>query len=122
MEDSILNTIKKMVGVGVDYSVFDVDIIVLINSALSTLRDLGIGPKEAFVVEDETQKWKDYILNINDFVDVKEYIFLKVKIMFDPPSSSYVLDAYKNRMSELEWRLNVRSESECFREEVVVDE
>lgn len=108
MEDSILNTIKKMVGIGVDYDVFDVDIIVLINSALSILADLGF--TKDFVVEDEIQKWEDYITDINTFPDIKEYIFLKVKMVFDPPSSSYVMDAYNGRIKEIEWRLNSRNE------------
>lgn len=114
---SILNTIKKLLGVDRSYKIFDMDIIVGINSALSTLYQLGIITEPDFVVMDERPKWSDIIKEgyQNRFSFIQQYVYLKVRIIFDPPTSSFVLDAYQKQISELEWRLNV--EIETIREE-----
>ena len=104
---SILNTIKKMIGFEDEYTQFDTDLIIFINSAFSTLTQVGVGPEEGFKIRDETAEWDDF-LDADDRLEfVKEYVYLKVRSIFDPPSSSSVLDAYKSRMDELIWRINV---------------
>lgn len=109
--EEILPTIKKMLGITDEYSVFDADIIILINSALMSLAQLGVGPKEGFVIKDYTSKWSDLLINDTKLEPAKAYIYLKVKIAFDPPTSSFVLEAYNKQIAELEWRLNVQAES-----------
>lgn len=114
INDSILNTIKKMLGVSNDYKVFDTDIIVNINSVFSTLIQLGVGPKEGFFISDSLSTWSDFLITEeeqNKFNFVIQYMYLQVKLVFDPPTSSFVLDAYSNRVKELEWRLNVMEET-----------
>lgn len=110
-QDSILATVKKMLGIDDDYSVFDMDVIVLINSALMTLQQLGVGPKEGFVVRDYTQNWHQFLTNEVKLEAAKQYVYLKVKTIFDPPSSGTVMEAYNRQIAELEWRLNVQAES-----------
>ena len=110
-DDSIVITIKKMLGVDLDYDVFNTDIIVLINSAFMTLTQLGVGPKEGFVVTDYNTRWSDFLTNKVKLEAAKQYIYLKVKSTFDPPSSSAVMNAYEKQIQELEWRLNVQAES-----------
>lgn len=112
MDNSILNTIKILVGIEPDDTAFDTNIIVLINSAIMTLRQLGIGPPKGFVVTDSTLQWSDYMPDDNIYESVKEYIHLKVAIIFDPPTSSYVLEEMKRQISELEWRLKTEKENQ----------
>lgn len=112
MEDSILTSIKKMLGVTQECTDFDVDIIIHINTALSILTQLGVGPPEGFFIEDATTTWDDYINGDSSFNDVKTYIYLKVKTIFDPPQSSVIMAAYKETIKELEWRLNVTAETD----------
>lgn len=104
MTDSILTTIKKLLGIEADYTAFDMDIIVHINSVFNVLQQLGVGP--AFSIEDASSTWDDYTTNA-DVNMVKTYIYMKVKMMFDPPLSSVSADAYNSNIKELEWRLNV---------------
>lgn len=118
INESILNTIKKMLGITEDYTVFDMDIIVNINSVFSTLIQLGVGSKEGFVITDSLSTWADLLTTEEEqskFSFVIQYVYIQVKLVFDPPASSFVLDAYANRAKELEWRLNVMEET--FREE-----
>lgn len=107
MEQSIFNSIKALLGPDADYDVFDQDILIFINSALSTLTQLGIGPANGFRITGDTETWSDLLGDAQDLDSVKQYIFMKVKIAFDPPSSSSVLSAYQESCKELEWRLNV---------------
>ena len=109
--DSILISIKKLLGIGAEYNVFDPDIIIHINTAFSTLNDLGLGPSEGFSISDDTATWNSYIQNDKIFESVKTYIYLRVKILFDPPLNSSVLETMKETIRELEWRLNVNAES-----------
>lgn len=111
MDESILNTIKKMLGLDVEYDAFNADIIVLINSAIMSLTQLGVGPKSGFTISDYTASWSDLLVNDVKLEAAKTYIYLKVRVTFDPPSSSAVLEAYKKQIEELEWRLNVQAES-----------
>ena len=110
--ESILTSIKKMLGVAEEYEVVDSDIIVFINTAFSTLLDLGIGPKAGFAIMDKESKWSDYIEDWLQFNDVKTYIYLKVKLVFDPPQSSSVASSYASTVKELEWRICNRKDRE----------
>ena len=111
MDDSILNTIKKMLGLEDEYTPFDPDVIVPINSALMTLTQLGIGPADGFAISDYSAKWSSFLTNEVKLEPVKMYVYLKVRVTFDPPTSGSVLEAYKHQIEELEWRLNVQAES-----------
>ena len=108
--DSILTSIKQMLGIQEDYTHFDVSIIMHINSALMTLSQLGVGPSKGFMIEDKEDFWDDFITE--DFEMVKTYVYLKVRLVFDPPTSSSVIESINRQISELEWRLNVAAESE----------
>ena len=110
--DSILVSIKKLLGIAADYTHFDPDIIMHINSAFSILTQLGVGPPEGFRIEDDVKTWNDFIGDTIRLDAVKSYIYLKVGLMFDPPTSSAVLSAKERQISELEWRLNVAAEQE----------
>lgn len=109
--DSILISIKKLLGIGAEYNVFDTDIIIHINTAFSTLSDLGVGPSGGFSINDDKTTWSSYIQDDKIFESVKTYIYLRVKILFDPPLNSSVLETMKESIKELEWRLNVNAES-----------
>lgn len=110
MSTSILNTIKKMVGVDSAYTVFDTDIIVHINATFSTLHQLGVGPANPFHISDATAVWTDFTGTNLAIESVKSYIYAKVKLAFDPPTTSFAIDALNKMCSEFEWRLNVQSE------------
>lgn len=108
--DSVLESVKKLLGADPDYGVFDPDIIMCINSAFGTLHQLGVGPVGGFRIDGPEDLWSTYTTN-GDFIDeVKTYVYMRVKLMFDPPSSSFVLDSFKEQIKELEWRLNVKSD------------
>lgn len=111
MEESILISIKKLLGIGRDYDNFDSDIIMHINSVFMVLSQLGVGPEKGFRIEDKGDIWSDYISDDDNLDAVKSYIHLKVKLLFDPPLNSAVLEAMKQTINELEWRLNVEAES-----------
>ena len=110
IQDSILETVKNLIGVASECADFDTNIMVHINSAIMTLRQIGIGPQNGFSVRDSSLTWIDYINDVNLYESVKDYIYLKVKIVFDPPTSSYVLEAMKEQIKELEWRLQTEKE------------
>lgn len=107
METSILTSIKKMLGVAEDYTEFDEDIITHINSVFLNLTQLGVGPEEGFMIEDDTAVWEDFINDGIQLQAVKTYMYLKVKLLFDPPLSSSVTESFTRMIAELEWRLNV---------------
>lgn len=111
--DSILKSIKKMLNVHEDDNSFDTDIITLINSTFTTLHQIGVGPTNGFMIEDASETWEDFISDADDISinSVKTYIYLKVRLVFDPPSSSSVMEAINKNVNELEWRLNVMAES-----------
>lgn len=109
--DSILTSIKKLLGITEDCSDFDTDIIVHINSAFFDLSQLGVGASNGFSIYDDNSKWSDFLTDESKYESVKTYIFLKVKTVFDPPTSATVLEAYNRRIAECEWRLNVQAES-----------
>lgn len=117
LSDSILTTIKKLLGIEAEYTQFDPDVIININAAIMTLRQLGVGPQEGFSIDGDEQTWQDLLGDSLDFESAKTYIFLKTKIVFDPPSSSYVLEAYKEQIKEAEWRLMEQADPAKFFEE-----
>ena len=108
--DSILNSVKKQIGIEADYTHFDADIIMSINTVFTVLHQLGVGPANGFKITDASATWNDYIAERIDMEALKTYIGIRVKLIFDPPSNSAVLAAYKETKSELEWRLNVAAE------------
>ena len=107
--ESILTSIKKMLGIDEAYTHFDADIIMHINSVLMILTQLGVGPEEGFVIEDDTSTWINFIPEANaaQLHAVKTYIYMKVKLMFDPPLSSAVIESMNRQIAEFEWRLNI---------------
>ncbi len=105
--DSILLSIKKMLGITEDYQYFDSDIILHINSVFSILNQLGVGPENGFSISDQSTTWTDYIDDLSKLEMIKTYVYMKVRMMFDPPLSSPVSEAIKNTITELEWRLNI---------------
>lgn len=107
MEESILTSIKKMLGIVENYTHFDSDIIMHINSVFMILNQLGVGPLEGFIIEDDSAIWEDYVSDTTQLQAVKSYIYLKVRLLFDPPASSSAMESMNRMISELEWRLNV---------------
>ena len=108
--DSILTSIKKLLGIAEEYTQFDVDIIKHINTVFMILTQMGVGPSKGFRISDKTAIWSDYIPDGQNLDSVKSYIHLKVKLLFDPPLSSSVMECMKQLISELEWRLYTESE------------
>lgn len=106
--ESILESVKKMLGLDSEYEVFDTDIIIGINSAFMTLMQLGVGPKEGFSIKDKEAIWSDFIGQRTDLEMVKQYVYLKTKLVFDPSLTSNINEIYKEQIRELEWRLNVQ--------------
>lgn len=110
MEESILISIKKLLGIIKDDKNFDTDIIIHINTVFTILNQMGVGPEDGFRIKDDTTKWNEYILDDKKLDDVITYIYLKVKLIFDPPLNGTVINAIKESISELEWRLNFHAE------------
>ena len=104
--DSILTSIKKLLGITEEYEHFDPDIIMHINSAFMILNQLGVGPEEGFSIKDKSSTWSGFLSDSN-LEAVKTYVYLKVKLLFDPPLSSAVTESINKSINELEWRLNV---------------
>lgn len=110
LSDSILDSIKKLLGMTADYTNFDTDIVIHINSVFMILNQLGVGPSECFKIADDLSTWEDFMEGSEDIDAVKSFIYLKVKSLFDPPISSAVVEANKEAIKELEWRLNIQSD------------
>ena len=111
--DSILQSIKKMLNVHESDNSFDTDIVMLINSTFVTLMHIGVGPVKGFAITGADETWDEFIADADDISinSVKTYIYLKVRLVFDPPTSSSVMEAINKNINELEWRLNVMAES-----------
>lgn len=109
--DNILSSIKKLLGIPTEETSFDSDIIMHINSVFMILNQLGIGPTNGFTISDDYALWSDFIPDGQNLELVKSYMYMKVRLMFDPPSSSAVLSAMEKSISEFEWRLNVQAET-----------
>lgn len=112
MEESVLTSIRKLLGISDQDNAFDSDMIVSINSVFSTLYQIGVGDQGQYRIDDDKLTWKDIFSDRLDLLDlIKEYTYLKVRVIFDPPTSSYVLDALNNHIKELEWRIQIQAES-----------
>lgn len=119
LEQSILKSTKKLLGIGDDDTSFDQDIIIHINSAFSHLNDLGVGPKDGFIIDDESEEWDDFLPDADEagnsnqvkLSKVKTVVFMKTKMVFDPPASSYLQDSMEKLLQEAEWRLSANRES-----------
>ena len=111
MTTSILNDVKHILGILPDNTAFDSDILMLINTQFATLTQLGVGPDEGYMIAGAEEKWTDYLTDIR-LNSVKSYIFLQVKIQFDPPKAGYIIQAYERQVQELTYRLNVVADYE----------
>ena len=115
---SILETIKKMLGLSAEQKEFDIDIIIHINSVLAKLNELGVGTEQTFSIQDDYALWDDFLIeDAASFNDVKTYIYIKVKLIFDPPASSAAMKAMEEAAKEIEWRLNYKAENLNNKEE-----
>lgn len=109
-QDSIFDVTKKMLNIDIDDPAFDVDLIIHINSALMVLTQLGVGPSEGFMITGRESKWSDLVGNSMKIEAVKVYVFLKVRVLFDPPANSTVLESFNRSIAEMEWRLNANAD------------
>ena len=109
--ESILTSIKKLLGIVEEYTQFDTDIIIYINTVFMTLQQLGIGPEEGFSITDENDVWTDFIEDSTLLNSVKTYIYLRVKLLFDPPLSSSTVESFNKMISETEWRMKLLNET-----------
>lgn len=105
--ESILTSIKKLLGIEANYEHFDADLVMHINSVFMILTQLGVGPAEGFSIVDEDATWSDFIQDKKSIESVKSYMYMKVKLLFDPPLSSAVIESMTRLINEFEWRLNV---------------
>lgn len=110
MENSILNTIKKLIGIDVEITDFDLDLITHINSVFFILYQLGVGPDTPFSITGADSVWSDFTNDIAKIELVKTYVSAKVRLMFDPPQSSGALESLTKLVAEYEWRLNVETD------------
>lgn len=108
--DSILTSIKKLLGIEEEYTHFDTDIIIYINSALMYLNQLGVGPETGFYITSDSETWDNYLSGETTIESVKSFVYLRTRLIFDPPSSSSVIDAIERQIKEAEWRILVQAE------------
>ena len=110
MTDRILESVKKVLGIAPEYLAFDQDIVMHINSAFSVLHQLGVGPDEPFMIEDETATWTEFLGTERGVNSVKSYVYLRVRLLFDPPATSFALGAMEKQIEELGWRISTYME------------
>lgn len=111
MDESILTSIKKLLGIDAEDTNFDADIIMHINSTFMILNQLGVGPTEGFSISDNSPTWSEFLKDRKDLEAVKTYIYEKVKMVFDPPLSSAVMECMQRMTDEFEWRLREQAET-----------
>ena len=109
--ESILTSIKKLLAIDEEYKQFDTDIIIHINTVMMALTQIGVGPSEGFAITDEYSTWEDFIGDKPYLNSVKSYMYLRVRLLFDPPLSSAAIDSMKKLADEFEWRLQVAVEN-----------
>lgn len=114
--ESILNSVKQLLGIDESENHFDLDIIIHINSVFSILNQMGVGPKETYSIIDDTSNWSEFTDDAAIFNNVKTYMYLKVRLAFDPPTNSNVLSSMERQISELEWRLTVSASNKAMEE------
>src|ERR1043165_3675413 len=107
---SILSSVKKVLGLDDAYDVFDMDIVLHINSVFADLNQIGIGAEQGFEIIDDTATWDDFLAGDPNLNAVKSYVYLRVRLLFDPPGTSYLIEAMKSQVEKMEWRLNVLRE------------
>lgn len=110
--ESVLDETKRVLGIAQNDTSFDLDVRMHINSAIATLAQLGIGPEGGFEIEDGTETWADFLATDLDLHPVKSYVYLRVRLLFDPPANSWTTVAIKEQIEQLEWRLNVHREDQ----------
>lgn len=108
--ESILASVKKVLGIDEIHTAFDEDIILHINSVFAILQQMGVGPENGFFISDDSAVWSDYIEDNSQMNFVKSYVYLKVRLLFDPPVSSGAIESINKLISELEWRLFVAAD------------
>lgn len=108
--ESILLSVKKLLGITEDEVVFDTDIIIHINSVFMVLNQLGVGPEEPFNIQGVEETWGDFDGSNNNLAGIKTYVYLKVRLIFDPPTIGSLVSSMESQIAEFEWRLNVKSE------------
>lgn len=116
MDESILESTKKVLNIPPDYKEFDSQIVLFINSVFSTLNQLGVGPDDGFSITDETAEWSDYVGEDKRLNNVKSYVYLRVRLLFDPPTNSFLVTSMQEQVKEHEFRLNVYVEGERWDE------
>lgn len=112
MDESILISVKKLLGISSEDTSFDLDVLVHINTILTNLIQMGIGPSEGFYVSGTSETWGEFIQNDLLLQQVKSYVYLKVKLLFDPPTNSSMMESFKQLANELEWRLFVEKDNQ----------
>lgn len=116
MTESILESIKKVLNVPSDYEAFNADLIMHINSVFSTLNQLGVGPRSGFMIEDQSTTWDSFLDGDLRLNNVKSYVALRVRLLFDPPTTGFHVQAVTEQIKELEWRINVQREEDQWTE------
>jgi len=111
---SILDSVKKMCGIDPSQTVFDLDIVTHINSVFSDLEQLGIGPVDGFMIEDNVPTWDAFLGDDPRLSSVKSYVYFRVRLMFDPPQTSYLIESFDKQIEKMEWRLHVTREGDAW--------
>lgn len=119
MSDSIFDSVKKVLNVPSTDDSFDADVLMHINSVLSIVCQLGVGPENGLTITDSTTTWVTFLGNDSKFNFVKDYVYLRVRMLFDPPTSSYVIEALRQQYQELEWRISALRESTAWTDPTV---
>mgnify|MGYP003469382735 FL=1 len=109
-EQSILKTIRRLVGIDAEFTQFDPELISAINAAFMTLHQLGLGPANGFMIDGEDQTWGDFTNDITQLAGLVNYVLLRTRLVFDPPTNSFVVTSMENQIKELEFRFNVNAE------------
>jgi hypothetical protein len=112
--ESILDSVKKALGIDSEDTAFDIDVVMHVNSTFGVLKQLGVGPAEGFSISDNTTLWSDYSTELAMIGMVRSYLYVKVRLLFDPPATSFGLDAIQQQIRELEWRLNIQAETDLI--------
>lgn len=112
METSILKSIKKLLGIPADVTQFDADLMTHINSVFATLTQLGVGPPNGFIIDDDLDAWNQFITDFSKWSFIKSYVYLKVKLLFDPPINASVIESINRQISELEWRIYMEANND----------
>lgn len=121
MDQSILTGTKKILGLDESYTAFDPDIITHINSVFGTLNQLGVGIDTGFTIEDASAVWTDFIAEGPMLGLIRTYVYLKVRVLFDPPTLSYLIEATNNQIKELEWRISTMREATGWTDPTPID-